>query len=81
MEAVAVAFSMAWIGDGGEGLPEARQVLAGFRDELYRCLTARADALFELEDAVLCKQDRVHMLAELSLEPERWRPPNAGTPC
>jgi DDE superfamily endonuclease len=73
MEAVAVAFSMAWIGDGGEGLPEARQVLAGFRDELYRCLTARADALFELEDAVLCKQDRVHMLAELSLEPEHQR--------
>ena len=30
----------------------------------------RADALFELCDAVLCKQDRVHMLAELSLEPE-----------
>src|SRR5690348_9203164 len=30
----------------------------------------RRDALFELADAVLCKQDRVHMLAELSLEPE-----------
>ena len=30
----------------------------------------RADALFELADAVLCKQDPVHMLAELSLEPE-----------
>jgi hypothetical protein len=73
VEAVAVAFSMAWIGDDGEGLPEARRVLAGFRDELYRCLTARADALFELADAVLCKQDRVHMLAELSLEPEHQR--------
>jgi hypothetical protein len=76
MEAVAVAFSMARIGDGGEALPEvrrARRVLAGFRDELYRCLTARADALFELADAVLCRQDRVHMLAELSLEPEHRR--------
>jgi hypothetical protein len=73
MEAVAVTFSMAWIGDGGEGLPEARQVLAGFRSELFGCLTARADALFELADAVLCKQDRVHVLAELSLEPEHQR--------
>src|SRR2546421_715572 len=43
--------------------------LAGFRRELYRCFTARADALSELCDAALCKQDRVHMLAELSLEP------------
>ena len=33
-------------------------------------LGERPDALFELADAVLCKQDRVHMLAELSLEPE-----------
>ena len=31
------------------------------------------DALLELADAVLCKQDRVHMLAELSLEPEHRR--------
>ena len=30
----------------------------------------RPDALFEACDAVLCKPDRVHMLAELSLEPE-----------
>jgi hypothetical protein len=27
--------------------------LAGFRRELHRCLTARADALFELTDALL----------------------------
>jgi hypothetical protein len=45
-------------------------VLAGFRGELYRCLTRRADALFEACDAVLCRPERVHMLAELSLEPE-----------
>ena len=34
---------------------------------------AYRDALLELADAVLCKQDRVHMLAELSLEPEHRR--------
>src|SRR5438552_2364837 len=45
---------------------QARERLAGFRRELYRCFTARADALSELCDAALCKQDRVHMLAELT---------------
>jgi hypothetical protein len=68
-----VAFSMAWLGPDGEnadGADGARGVLAAFRGELYRCFTRRADALFEVADAVLCKQDRVHMLAELSLEPE-----------
>jgi hypothetical protein len=35
--------------------------------------TRRGDALFELGDAVLCRQDRVQMLAELSLEPEHQR--------
>ena len=28
--------------------------LAGLRREFYACLTKRADALFELADAVLC---------------------------
>jgi len=68
-----VAFSMAWPQDavqGGSGEERARGVLAWFRGELYRCLPKRRDALLELADAVLCKQDRVHMLAELSLEPE-----------
>ena len=45
-------------------------MLAGFRGQLFRCLGKRRDTLFELADAVLCKQDRVHMAAELSLEPE-----------
>ena len=45
-------------------------MLAGFRGELYRCLARRRDALFEACDAVLCRPERVHMLAELSLEPE-----------
>jgi DDE superfamily endonuclease len=41
--------------------------LAGFRGELYRCLTARGDELFELGDAVLCADSPVRVLAELSL--------------
>ncbi|MBV9205599.1 MAG: transposase [Actinobacteria bacterium] len=64
---------MAWpeaaVQDGTDG-QRARGRLAWFRGELYRCLGRRRDVLFELADAVLCKQDRVHMLAELSLEPE-----------
>jgi hypothetical protein len=47
---------MTQAGNNGEDLPEAegvRRRLAGFRSELYRCLTVRADELFELADAVL----------------------------
>jgi hypothetical protein len=68
-----VAFSMPWLDDAvqdGPGAEQERRVLAGFRAELFRGLTGRADALFELADAVLCRPERVHMLAELSLEPE-----------
>ncbi|MFY9653146.1 transposase, partial [Trebonia sp.] len=71
-----MAFSMAWLGRDGEdagGADRARGTLAAFRGELYRCCSRRADALFEVADAVLCKRDRVHMLAELSLEPEHRR--------
>jgi hypothetical protein len=73
VEAVAVAFSMAWPEDAiqdGSGDERARGMLAGFRCELYRCFVRRRDALFEACDAVLCRPERVHMLAELSLEPE-----------
>ena len=71
MVAVAVAFSMALQGDAGQdGQHLAGELLAAFRNEVYRCLSRRGDALLELADAVLCKPDRVHMLAELSLEPE-----------
>ena len=68
-----MAFSMAWPGDavqGGAGDGQAHGMLARFRGELYRCFARRGDALFELCDAVLCRPERVHMLAELSLEPE-----------
>jgi hypothetical protein len=47
--------------------------LSRFRQELYGCLTARADALFELTDAVLCADGPVTSLAELSLTAEHRR--------
>ena len=73
-EAVAVASSMAGRGaeaDSRDGAADqALDRLAAFRGELYHCLGRRRDVLFELADAVLCKTGRVHMLADLSLEPE-----------
>jgi hypothetical protein len=47
--------------------------LAGLRRELHRCLTARADALFELTDALLCTDGPVKSLVGLSLAPEHRR--------
>lgn len=41
--------------------------LIEFRAELYRCCTRRADALFELCEAMLCADGRVASLVELSL--------------
>ena len=75
-KAVAVAFSIAWLEAGVEPRPEdvqARDALAVFRRELYRCFTARADELFELADAVLCADGPVKTLAGLSLAPEHRR--------
>jgi len=73
VEAVAVAFSMALpqeaVQDGQSG-EQACGVLAAFRGGLFRCFGKYRDTLSEVCDAVLCKQDRVHMAAELSLEPE-----------
>jgi hypothetical protein len=75
--AVAVAFSIAWPGSevelGAEGDGRSRERLAGFRGELYRCLTARGDALFELADAVLCGDGPVRVRAGLSLVPGHRR--------
>jgi hypothetical protein len=42
--------------------------LGGFRAELHACFTRRADALFELGDALLCAQ-AFSALPHLSLEP------------
>src|SRR5205809_6097582 len=47
--------------------------LRRFRREFYGCLKARADAVFELADAVLCADGPVRSLAELSLVGEHRR--------
>jgi hypothetical protein len=46
--------------------------LGGFRTELHACLTRRADALFELDDALLCAP-AITSVAQLSLEPSHRR--------
>ena len=58
--------------------------LREFRSKLYACLTARADALFELTDAILCADHAVTSLVQQSLARSsaaatgrcmpRWRP-------
>ncbi|TJZ96832.1 NF041680 family putative transposase [Actinacidiphila oryziradicis] len=48
-------------------------VLSRFRIEFYDCLYTRADALFELADAVLCADGPVKSLVELSLAAEHRR--------
>jgi hypothetical protein len=75
-KAVAVAFSIAWLGGEVERQPEdarARERLAVFRGELYGCLAARVDELFELTDAVLWADGPVQTLVGLSLAPEHRR--------
>ena len=65
-----MASSMTQIGNCCGDLLEterARRLLAGFRADLHGCLTARADELFELADAVLCADGPVRDLAGLSL--------------
>jgi hypothetical protein len=46
--------------------------LGHFRAELYACVARRADALFELGDALLCAP-AVTSVAQLSLEPSHRR--------
>jgi DDE superfamily endonuclease len=47
--------------------------LREFRSRRYDCLASRADALFELADAVLCADHAVTSLVQLCLEPEFTR--------
>jgi hypothetical protein len=47
--------------------------LSRFRQEFYTSLTARADALFELTDAVLCADGLVTSLVESTLVAEHRR--------
>jgi hypothetical protein len=46
---------------------EALGVLSSFRREWYRCLTGRADALFQATDSLLCAAQPIRSLAEVSL--------------
>jgi DDE superfamily endonuclease len=68
-----MAQERAFGGERGAGEGAALGLLAGFRGELYWSLTRRADALFELADAVVCSPGRVTDLARLSLVPEFGR--------
>src|SRR5258708_19101194 len=52
---------------------ESLAALSRFRLDFHACLTARADELFELADAVLCADGPVRTLAGLSLAPEHRR--------
>jgi hypothetical protein len=47
--------------------------LGRFRLDFYRSLAARADALFDLADAVLCSDGPVRSLVDLALVPEHRR--------
>lgn len=72
--AVAVGMSVQHTMSGGEHAGSAsRGVLASFRQVFYDCLTLRADALFELTDAVLCADGPVTTLVGLTLTPEHRR--------
>lgn len=56
--------------------PEATAALgqlSAFRTEFYACLTRRADAVFDLTDAVLCADGPVRSLVETSLAGEHRR--------
>ena len=53
--------------------PARRDDLDWFRREFYRSCTARADALFELTDALLCADGPVRSLVELTLVAEHRR--------
>ncbi|MFJ3880752.1 NF041680 family putative transposase [Streptomyces sp. NPDC090077] len=52
---------------------DALTLVAEFRTELYACMAARADALFELCDALLCTDGPVRTLVDLALAPEHRR--------
>src|SRR3954454_2507390 len=73
-KAVAAVPSVAHPRVDGEGdIPAARCELGWFRQQFYRSCTARADALFELTDAVLCADGPVRSLVELTLVAEHRR--------
>jgi len=52
---------------------EAFWTLSRFRGNFYDCLNGRGDALFELADALLCRDGPVKTLVDLALAPEHGR--------
>jgi hypothetical protein len=54
--------------------------LGAFRDQLHACFSRRADALFELGDALLCAPV-VPSLPHLSLEPVHHRDASTELQC
>ena len=77
VEAVAAASSMTHVTNYGEELPDTARarLLTGFRGELYRGLTTRADELSGLTDAVLCADGPVRHLTGPGC---RWRRGTGG---
>ena len=65
--------SVPYPGVSGEAGPVGLGDLEAFRAKFYHCLSSRADALFELTDAVLCSPGPVSTLVDLSLCPEHRR--------
>ena len=66
-----MAFIMSWHESGdGDGTADAAGRLARFRHELYFSFGLRRTRCSTLADALACLLERVHMLAELCLEPE-----------
>jgi hypothetical protein len=73
-KAVAALFSVAYARCAGWGDTSARRGdLDCFRREFYTSLTLRADALFELTDALLCVDGPVRSLVDLTLVAEHRR--------
>lgn len=58
---------------GNSGVDGPGAALSCFRRDFYQCLNRRADALFELVDALLCADGPVTSLAGLSLAAEHRR--------
>lgn len=52
---------------------QAISELSSFRMDLYAAMPRRADALFEVSDALLCADGPVRALVELALAPEHRR--------
>jgi DDE superfamily endonuclease len=59
---------MTVVDQSGRVAEAARQALSVFRQDFYQCLCKRADAMFELCDAVLCASGPVTSLPELTMD-------------